>query len=238
MKKLLFALAILLGLASCNIERDLTITVQEMMSIQSGLLVNDLGVKYFVERPQEAGNLLSEQRVFMCGTAVQAEASGYDYVLTPQEWYSVAIKDIVKKSDVEDVDETLGTSPVSLNNVWYQGGYLNTLTTVSYDSKEENREQVINLMLDDERSNEYTLYFVLKNKQTGRTWEDDELDSDDAVFGAQFMSFPLEPYLAPGFKGELNLYFEWEWFIPGTYEGSLPTRTITDKQWNIAIAIQ
>ena len=238
MKKIIIALALLLSLAACNIEHDQSIEVQEMMSIQSGLLVNDLGIKYYVAKPQEAGDLLSEQRVFMYGTAVPSEVSGYEYVLTPYEWYSVMIKDCVKKSTVEDVDETLGTSPVCLNNVWVQGDYLNALTTISYDSTEENASFVVNMMLDDERSDENTLYFVLKNKQTGKTWEDEELSSDDVVFGSQFMSFPIKPLLAPGFKGNLEIYFEWDWFVPGAYEGSIPTRTVTNKQWNIAINFQ
>ena len=238
MKKLIFALAIVLGLASCKVERDLSFVVQEMMNVQSGLLINDAGVKYSIQDQESAREILSQQRVFMTGTAEPSETSGYDYKLAPYEWYGVKVKDCVTLSTVEDVDETLGTAPVELTHVWYDGGYVNLLATVSFDADEEDEAEFeINLVFDDERSTSDELYFILKNKQTGRTWEDETLSSDKVIFGSQFMSFPYTQYLEPGFHGSLTIYTEWVWFDPSPVEGELPYKTTSAKQGNYTITV-
>jgi hypothetical protein len=237
MKKFIFALAALLGLASCNIERDLSFVVQEMMNIQGGMLVNDLGVRYSVSA-KDASDIFTNQRVFMTGTAEPAEASGYDYVLTPYEWYGVLVKDCVKLSTVEDVDETLGTCPVSLDHVWFQGGFINALTTVSFDMDEEDKPIEVNMLFDDVRSTGNDLYFILKNKQGGRTWEDDTLSPEKVIFGGQFLSFRYEDYVQPGFKGELAFHLEWKWFDANPYSDEYPYRTVTVRQEYFTITVE
>ena len=97
---------------------------------------------------------------------------------------------------------------------------------------------LFNLMFDDERSHSRNLYFVLKNKQTGLTWEDEELGTSDVGFAYQYMSFPYTQYLDPEFKGEVTFHLEWEWFDPSTYTGELPYRTVSAKQGNYIVNIQ
>ena len=239
MKKIIAALAVLLGLVSCQVEKDLSIIVQEMMSVQSGLLVNDLGVKYSIKDQSMASKILAKERVFLSGTAVPSETSGYDYLLTPYDWYEVIIKDCVKRSTVEDVDETLGTSPAGISHAWTEGNYVNLLASISYDATADDDDWgcEINLMFDDERSDSRNLYFVLKNKQTGLTWEDEELDLSEVGFAYQYLSFPYTQYLEPGFKGELTFHLEWEWFDPSPYTGEVPYRTVSAKQGNYTISI-
>ena len=239
MKKLFIALAVVLGLASCKIDRDLSFVVQEMMNVRSGLLVNDAGVKYSIQDQQTAGEILSQQRLFITGTAEPSEVSGYDYKLTPYEWYGVILQDCVTLSSVEDVDGALGTSPVELSHVWFDGGYVNALTTVSFDlDTEDETEFNINLVFDDERSTSNELYFILKNKQIGKTWEDEDLSSEKVVFGSQFMSFPFEQYIDSGFHGELTIHVEWVWFDSSPVEGELPYKTVSAKQGNYTYTVK
>lgn len=240
MKKIIIALAVLLGLASCNIERDYSVIVQEMMNVQSGLLVNDMGVKYSIKNQDMASKILAHQRVFVTGKAEEADAPGYDYLLSPDDWYGVLVKDCVKRSTIEDIPGTLGSSPIGISYVWSEGGYVNILATVSYDSTAdpEDWDCEINLMFDDVRSDSQNLYFVLKNKQTGLTWEDDELNLSDVAFGVQYLSFPYQQYMEPGFKGELSFHLEWEWFDPSPYTGEAPYRTVSAKQGTYTIYVQ
>ena len=236
MKKLIIALAALVSLASCEIERDPSIVVQEMMNIQNGLLVNAYGVKYSIMGQDMASDIMANQRVFLTGTATPSSVAGYDYVLTPYEWYSVTVQDCVTVGSVPDVDEAYGTSPVDLTHVWFEGGYINALVTVSYDADEDFQGD-INMVFDDTKSTDRALYFLLRNKQTGRTWEDPTLTSDKVVFGAQFYSFPYTQYYDSQFKGEQTVYMGWSWFNPSPYDGELPYRTITDKQSNYIINV-
>lgn len=237
MKKIIFALAALVCLASCEIERDPSIVIQEMMNSQNGLLVNDLGVKYSITGQENAAEILALTRVFLTGTATPSETAGYDYDLKPYEWYGVDIKDCVTLSTVEDVDETLGTAPVCLNHVWVEGGYINALVTVSYDA-DQDYDGEVNLVFDDSRSSDSSLYFILKHKQEGRNWEDPELTSDKAYFGTQFFSFRYSQCYDPSFKGEQSYNLEWRWFDSTGYDGELPYRTVSDKQGNFTITVQ
>ena len=227
-----------MGLASCKIDRDPSIIVQEMMNVQNGLLVNDLGVKYSITGSAMAIDILSYDRVFVSGSAVPSTVAGYDYTLDPYEWYSVTIQDCVTLSSVEDADEAFGTSPINLSHVWFQGGYVNALVTVSY-SDEEDFNGEINLVFDDSRSNGADkMYFLLKNKQEGKTWADEDLSATDAVFGSQFISFPYTQFVDPGFKGEQSFYMEWLWFVPSDYDGELPYRTTKDMQGRYIVNVQ
>ncbi|MBO7118667.1 MAG: hypothetical protein J6V81_08350 [Bacteroidales bacterium] len=237
MKKIILALAVLLGISSCKIERDLSIVVQEMMNIENGLLVNDLGVKYSISDMSMASEILKQQRVFITGTAVQSDVAGYDYSLKPYEWYGVIIQECAMMSSAEDPDETWGTSPAELTHVWFQSGYINALVTVSFDSEEEYDGEV-NMVFDDTRSSDSHLYFILKNKQEGKTWEDEDLTADKVAFGGQFYSFPYTQCYDQAFKGEQAVTIEWEWFKPGPYEGELPYRTVTDQQGNYTITVK
>ena len=237
MKKIILALAVLLGITSCNIERDPSIVVQEMMNIENNLLVNDLGVKYFVNDQSMAADILKQQRVFLTGTAVPSEVANYDYVLNPFEWYSVSVQECALLSSAEDPDETWGTSPAELTHVWFQSGYINALITVSYDS-DEDYDGEVNLVFDDTRSTDSHLYFIVKNKQEGRTWEDEDLYPEKVVFGGQFYSFPYTQCYDQAFKGEQSITIEWEWFTPSLYDGELPYRTVTAKQGNYIITVK
>jgi len=236
MKKLILAFAALLCLASCEIKRDPSIVVQEMMNIQNGLLVNDLGVKYSITGQESAAEILTLPRVFLTGTATPSGTAGYDYDLEPYEWYSVTIQDCVTVSSVPDVDEAFGTSPASLTHVWFEGGYVNALVTVSYD-KDEDFQGEVNLVFDDTRSSDRELYFMLKNKQTGKTWEDPELSSLNVIFGAQFYSFPYTQFYDSQFHGEQAIYLSWRWFNPNDYDGELPYRTVSDRQGSYFINV-
>ena len=238
MKKLLFALAVLLGLASCKIDRDPSFVVQEMMTAQDGLLVNDLGVKYSIEGQDKASEILALQRVFLTGTAVPSGNSSYDYYLTPYEWYGVNVKDCVTLSAIEDIDDSMGTSPAELTHGWFQGGYVNALVTVSFDSDEDFHGEV-NLVFDDARSNGADkLYFILKNKQTGKTWADEDLSQDKVAFGYQFYSFPYSQYVDSNFKGEQTFNMEWLWFDSSPYDNEIPYRTTSVKQGTYIVTVQ
>ena len=237
MKKIIIALAVLLGLASCKIERDLSVVVQEMMNSQSGLLVNDLGVKYSIKDQSDARDILKHQRVFLTGLAEPSESGTYDYTLDPYEWFAVTVQDCVKKSTVEDIDATLGTSPADVSHAWIQAPYINVLSTVSFDSDNDSFDGELNLMFDDERSTQTDLYFVLKNKQAGKTWEDETLSPEKVAFGAIFLSFPFDQYIAPGFKGDINVTIDWRWFDPNPIDESLPYRSVSDKQGKYTVTI-
>lgn len=237
MKKFIIALAALLGLASCKIDRDLSVVVQEMMTVQNGILINDLGVKYFLATQEGTEDILQQQRVFLTGLAEPADAAGYDYLLRPYEWYSVIVKDCVALSSAEDSDQAWGTAPAQVSHVWFQGGYINVLVTVSYDS-DETFDGEVNMVYNDSRSSDSELYFILKNKQTGKTWEDSELSPDKVVFGAQFYSFPYTQYYSAGYKGEQNITIDWRWFDPNPYSEEIPYRTVSSKQGIYSINVQ
>ena len=93
-------------------------------------------------------------------------------------------------------------------------------------------------MFDDTRSSDSKLYFILKNKQEGKTWEDEDLAPNKVAFGGQFFSFPYTQYYDPAFKGEQSVQIEWEWFTPSPYDGELPYRTVTAKQGNYTITVK
>ena len=237
MKRLFFALAVMLGLASCKIDRDPSFVVQEMMNIQNGLLVNDEGVKFSIAGQAMASDILAQDRVFITGTATRSEIAGYDYLLEPVEWFDVTVQDCIVLSTVESPDDSLGVSPVSLSHVWFQGGYVNALVTVSFDTNEDFHGKV-NLVYDDTRSNGSNyLCFLLKNKQTGKTWEDEDLSEQEVVFGSQFFSFPYPQGYDSSFKGEQTIFIEWRWYDASPYGDELPLRTVSSKEGSFVINV-
>lgn len=238
MKKILLALSLVMGLVSCDLDKDIPVIIQEMMNIDNDLLVNDSGVKYSIKDPAMSSKILSQRRVFMAGTAVKSETAGYDFLLSPYDWYGVAIQNCVTLSTVQDVEETLGSDPVGINQVWSGGGYINALTIVSYEYGDENFSCAINMVFDDTRSTDTDLYFILKNKQVGKNWSDDDLDMYEVEFGSQYFSFPYEQYLKPGFKGDVTFHIEWEWFDPSPYTGEVPYRTVSAQQGTYTITVK
>ena len=65
MKRILALLALVLCITACNKNNADLITINEIVNVQNGLLVNDAGVRYSLSDHDMLSQLMSLKRVFI-----------------------------------------------------------------------------------------------------------------------------------------------------------------------------
>lgn len=233
MKRFLTLLALVLSITACNkINADLT-TINEIVNVQNGLLVNDAGVRYNVSDHDIMSQLMSQQRVFIIGQIEPDSNPSYDYKLYLMQYIGVNVKDCIKSSEITE-DDKLGHDPLHLSTCWLDGGYINASLVFSFNTF-MGYQGTANIVFDETRSTSQDLYFVFRNNQDGKTWEDESLTPSELEFGSGIYSFKYTPLLDPSYKGDINFHFEWVWFQKDPSNENIPLRTTEIRSETITL---
>ena len=82
------------------------------------------------------------------------------------------------------------------------------------------------------------LYFILRNNQEGKTWENESLSPGELEFGTGIYSFEYTPLLDPSYKGDINFHFEWVWFQADPANENVPLRTTEPRSETFTLKAQ
>lgn len=236
MKRILALLALVLCITACNKNNADLITINEIVNVQNGLLVNDAGVRYSLTDHDMLSQLMSLKRVFIIGQIEPVSNQSYDYKLYLMQFIGVNVKDCVKSSEITD-DDKLGHDPVHLSTCWLDGGYINASLAFSYNTY-NGYQGVANIVFDQTRSTAKDLYFILRNNQEGKTWENESLSPGELEFGTGIYSFEYTPLLDPSYKGDINFHFEWVWFQADPANENVPLRTTEPRSETFTLKAQ
>lgn len=215
MKRFAILLLSFLSFVSCMEFDEPLFYFNEMADVSGGCLVTDNGLKYKVTDGEMSANIASYSRVYVQGYATKSYEAGstYDYDVKIESMWQVAVKDLVKVSSIQtEEDDTYGDSPILMSQSWLSGGYLNFILIVSH-RRTQNYMGSVSLLYDDTKSSSNELFFELRNKQEGDTWENPEMDESSTVFENLLLSVPIESLIPAGMStDQLKLNVEYKWF--------------------------
>lgn len=115
----------------------------------------------------------------------------------------------------ESSDEILGKDPIELGQGWISGGYFNIRYGITI-KKSSTTVHDINLEFDDKRSNDKTLYFVLRHNGHSETLSNTEIETSKLQYTGGYASFPIKSLIPEGTleagKNSIKIVMEWEWY--------------------------
>lgn len=119
------------------------------------------------------------------------------------------IKDAVFRSSSDDA--ALGDDCITVDAAWLGGGYINALTTIT-ELKNSETVHEVNLMFDDTRSGQDTLYFKFRHNAFGESYDNPELSDSKLITSGLYFSFPFEELLPSGCKS-IIIHLENDCFV-------------------------
>lgn len=151
----------------------------------------------------------SVKRVMInCDVLTQHEDNEKEFDIRLLEFAPVTITSPLIASET-DADE-LGNDGVNIT-AWNSGGYLNAFTSfTSIDGSKT--EHAVNLVLDETRSGNDTLYLKFTHNAFGESFDNPDADVSKLVNSGKYFSYDLDRFIPSGVQS-IILHIEYEWFI-------------------------
>lgn len=202
-------MAIALAAMSCFKNSDIVVSrVSTIVTASGGKLLTDRG-ETFVAKNSIEGNDLSSGRWFVSCDILANHGQGL-YEVNVLSIFPVLVKDILQSSSPLDADK-LVEDPISIDNIWVSGGFIN-METMIYCIKDSETKHMLNLVLDTEASNADTLYFNIRHNAFKEKPENPVFASQTFVGGVSYSSFPLGSLPAP-IEKKIVLTFRYPWYL-------------------------
>lgn len=215
MKKFLLALALPVLLAACNKMEDVLMYDDiSFGEVVSGKIVTDAGNTYNVVESKLSDDSWKNAGRYIFDCDILTKVSDGNYNVRLHDFAPVKVVNALKSSEISA--EARGNDGVLASQVWMSGPGANIL--VQYTAvKNSNMFHDINLVLDEERSKDKHLYFVLTHNGNGETFDNEEVSLDNLGIYSKYYTFDIRE-LVKGLSGSYTLTFEYDWFISSGQE--------------------
>ncbi len=220
MKKLFAIVLAVLSIAACKKDDTIMYQYTAFGDVSGNTIFTDNGVKFNITKVDGADGYNAHERiVFQCN--VLKEISKTEYNIELLAWTRVSKKDCIMSGEITD-DDALGHDPIRLDNAWVAGNYLNMEIAVTFLRNSETKH-IVNLVLDQDASDDETLCFVLRHNGNGESvGPGSSLTFNDVALGRAYFSFPVTDLLPSGVSK--NIKISWEWHKTDE-KGELSTET-------------
>lgn len=173
-----------------------------MVTASKGHLISDDGSKYLLSEPVPGDDLSSGRYMVRCGILEKTGEDTYEVELLSIE--KAVCTDIMKGSEAEPGH--YGSDPDNVENVWISGRYLNMLNCLE-TIPQSGTVHEINLVYEDLRSHDDSLFFTLCHDAHGET---PGTTPGGYVQQHYYSSYDIWPFLPEGYD-ESVITLDWVW---------------------------
>lgn len=202
------AAAVLLCLGAASCKKDTTIQYNNMTmgNIVNGTFVSDQGnIFNIVEQDKSCnGDLMTLERAYILCDVLNKTVGGLDneYDVRLNAMAQVTTKDILP-FDSEIEEDKLKEDPISIEYIWFSGGYINFYVMFPVKVGSETAHMVN--LVQQESSEGYVFRFT--HNAFGETLENG--DSSEYAMAGGYISFPISTFIH---EDEANVKVEWTWY--------------------------
>jgi hypothetical protein len=200
----------MIAVSSCNKNDDILYSISTMGNVVNGQFVCDGGDIYNIVKTDCAIKLDTMTRFlgyFDVMNKTEGKDDQYDVKLTG--YAQPLLKDPILKSTA--IDSEIGNDPINLCQGWLSGGYMNMLFGLTLKAGSET-SHLINLEMDDTKSNRDTLYFNLKHNGYGEVYGSSTTATSQILYTEGYASFPISRYLPSG-QTRIYVTITWYWYL-------------------------
>jgi len=210
MKRFFILLAVALAAVSCIGDDTILCRDTVMGNIKAGVLYTDGGLMYNIVETNVNVEVKDTVRILaVCDVIRQTGDSDTEYDVRLVGYTIPLCKEALTASEVSDWD-AVGNDPAGLQTGWFSGGYFNMYLQYCFDSSSKT-VHTLNLVFDDLRSNDDTLFFELRHNAYGETYSEETKDNENLAINYAYASFPIEKYLPSG-KESVVMSLDWRWY--------------------------
>lgn len=210
-----------IGAVSCKKDTTLQYYNITMGNVTEGRFTSDQGNIFNVVEQDKAcyGKLDTMKRVIILCDVLNKTTGGLDneYDIRLNAMSSVKVKDIILDGKVEDIeakspeestDEVIDENvykedPVTINQVWISGGYINMLVQLPFKQSSKTVHEINLLKMETEKG----YAFRLVHNANGETMTESTMHA--FVEGNGYFSFPISSIIT---EDEAEVRFEWKWY--------------------------
>lgn len=207
-KKTIYAIvAIAATLTSCSQDDTLMYNNITMGNMTNGTFISDQGNIFNVVEKNCYGNLEEMNRaIVLCDVLNKVEGTENQYDIRLNDVASVLTKAPINRKDADSNDETLVQDPISIENMWISGGYINMYLVFEVKSLANTKKHLVNLVLDEKESSEGKYVFVLRHNSYGESLK---YDATNLRLGDSYVSFPITDIIK---EDSADITIKWEWY--------------------------
>lgn len=192
-------------LTSCKEDNTLQYNNFTMGNVVDGTFTSDQGNIFNVVENNSNGDLSSMKRaIVLCDVLNKVEGSENEYDVRLNGLASVLDKAPITKIEAEADEEKTVEDPVSIQNYWIAGGYINMYIVFEVKSGSTQKHQ-INLVLDEEASTEGKYIFTLRHNSYGESLV---YNANGIVYGGGYVSFPISKLITED-SAEISISHKW-----------------------------
>ena len=193
--------------ASCKKDDTIRYNNITMGNVVNGLFISDQGNTFHVVENNSGREIENEKRaIIACDVLKQVPGKENEYEVRLNQVASVFTKQPVKASEVTD-EEVKVEDPISINDIWFAGGYVNLQIMFLVEEK-STTTHMINLVLDDSNAEE-GYRFTLRHNAYGDLLTESSPESNNYILGVSYVSFPISSIIK---EDEAKLTFDWKWY--------------------------
>lgn len=199
-----------ISLTSCLGESEYLYSSLEMVNVlSSDRFKTDEGVIFNVVENSAASMPVDIKRMMIsCDVIRNSSGKDGEYDIRLREFAEAKVSDpvLLGEADVEKV----GNDVVQVSQGWMTKGYFNALLKV-ITLKDSEQEHTIDLVFNEQRSHQDTLFFQIRHNAFGDSLEEE--DNHDKAFNVAggYFSFPVEQYIPAG-TSSIVIHLDWEWY--------------------------
>lgn len=200
--------AFILAATSCKKDDTLRYNNVTMGNVVNGTFVSDQGNMFNVVENNSGKEIENEKRaIISCDVLRQVAGTENEYEVRLNSFQSVFTKSPIKAGEITD-DEKKVEDPISINDIWYAGGYLNLQILVFIKENSETVHQ-LNLVINETDTAKDGYSFTLRHNAYGDLPDDENTDFQDYVIAGTFVSFPISDIIK---EDEAKITINWKWY--------------------------
>ena len=180
-------ISFLASILVCSCAADFTLQYENatMGNFVDGKFISDQGLTFNIVDQTCTVNIDTlERAIISCDILTCTDNGQYDVRLT--DFNPIFTKDPVDSTDVTDND-IFKEDPLSINEVWYSGGYLNMHISIPAKGN-SSQKHLVNLVRNDINSTTGMHEFTFKHNAFGEVVTDND---SDFIPAGTYISFPL-----------------------------------------------
>ena len=200
--------------SACNTEGSLPLGItQEMMTASKGKLITDSGITFNLTNSSSTFDLTHGRYWATCEIMDMKSETEYDVRLTALE--PAISPDILVLSQIPE--GKLGTDPICIHeDFWLSGNYIN-MRNSHFCLPDSDGTHAVNLVFDDIRSHDDSLFFILSHNSHGEKPDNPEYKDKTFVLTSYFTSVSFKDYIPAG-SSKFIVTLDWKWYTNAEYE--------------------
>jgi len=209
MKKflILFA-ATLIGMSACDFTPEESFVIYndtELCSVVNGKILTDNNLIYEVVENEANAKLEDYDRVVIVCDIVKLNQDG-SYQIKLKSISKIQTKDFLESTSLSE-GEALSMDPISLQSIWFSGGYLN-IGFAFYAKTGSTNPHTIDLIVQRPSEAGEKLTFYLRHNAEGENVTENNFDDYNLV--GSYISFRAEEFFPANSSTEIDV--KWVWY--------------------------